>query len=85
MAGRAAEHSRRGIDDLVAMFVPVIHAVGTNNDLRIGFELAIRRERHPKLVHRDVLGGKLIAQRKFGVAHDVILLAMTRHGNVGPG
>ena len=54
VAGGHAEQSRRRVDDLVAAIAPVIHALGADDHLRVGLELAVRRERHPVFVERDL-------------------------------
>ena len=53
VAGGDAEQARRRVDDLVAAVVPVVHAFGAHDHLRIGLEVAVRRERHPVFVERD--------------------------------
>ena len=69
VARRAAEHARRGIDQLLAAIVPVVHALGANDEHRRRFEFAIRRERHPVFVKRNSSGLWLIVKLVFGVTH----------------
>ena len=71
--GVDAEHPRRSVDELLAAVVPVIHALRAHDHLRIGFEVAIGRERHPVLVERDLAGLRLVAQGEFGVVHRDLL------------
>ena len=73
VAGSAAEQSGRGVDDPLAAFVPVVHALGPDDHPRLGLELAVGRERHPVLVEGNRPGGALVVQRQFGVAHRSLL------------
>ena len=67
--GGYAEQTAGSIDDLVAAIVPQPHALGANDHLGIGLELAVRRERHPVLVERKSARRALVLDREFGVAH----------------
>src|SRR5882672_3489407 len=72
MPGCDAEQPRRCVDDLFAAIVPVVHAFGADDDLRICLEVTIRRERHPEFVERERLLRRLVAKREFGVTHRVL-------------
>src|SRR5207244_9076566 len=55
------------------------HAFCAHDDLGIGLEVAIRREGHPVLVHRDRPRGERASKREFGVAHAVVSLQTARY------
>ena len=75
MSGRAAEQARAGVDDLVSAVAPVIHAFGANDDLGVGLEFPVRRERHPVLIQRDLGDRQFVAQIGFGLPHAFLLIA----------
>ena len=74
VTGVDAKHTRRGVDELLAAIVPVVHALGPDHHLRVGLEVAVGRERHPVLVERDPARLQLVAEREFGVAHRDLLM-----------
>src|SRR6185369_2663742 len=75
MPRRAAEQARAGVDDPVSAVAPVIHPFGANDDLGVGLEFAVRRERHPVLVQRDLGERRFVAQIGFGLPHAFLLIA----------
>ncbi len=52
VAGGAAEQAGRRVDQLVALVVPVMHALGLHHQARIGLEITVGREGHPMVFER---------------------------------
>jgi hypothetical protein len=50
MTGVHAPQARDAIEHFAAVLGPVVHALGASQQPRIGLELSVRRERHPKCV-----------------------------------
>jgi len=47
VTGGATEQPRGPVEDLFALVVPVVHALATHEDPRMGLEFAVSRKRHP--------------------------------------
>ena len=60
VSGRNAEEAGGRIDDLLAAIVPEVHAFRAHDHLGIVLEFAVRGERHPVLVERDLASSGLI-------------------------
>src|SRR5690606_27270057 len=62
VAGGDVEQSRRAVDQLLALVVPVIDALAAHQEPRLLLEVAVRREGHPVVFERigAVLHGRFL-------------------------